>query len=78
MTPVPPARRLAARARPVLLLAVLIPLHLGGQLLVLGRVVPALLALPLVAVAAFEAADRAAQRHAERRRAAVVAAGGAG
>ena len=54
--------------RPAVLLVVLSALHLGGQQLVLGHIVPALLVLPVLAVAAFEATDRAAVRHGERRR----------
>ena len=48
--------------RPLVLLAALVPVHLGGQLVLLGRVVPALLVLPLLAVAAYEAAHAAADR----------------
>ena len=54
--------------RPVVLAAVLVPVHLGTQLLLLGRLVPALLVLPLLAVAAFEAADAAADRRSEQKR----------
>ena len=53
--------------RPLVLLAALVPVHLGAQLLLLGRVVPAFLVLPLLAVAAYEAADGAADRYAERK-----------
>ena len=52
--------------RPALLLAVLVGLHLGAQLLIVGHVVPALLVLPLVAVTAFEVADRSAARRSRR------------
>lgn len=53
--------------RPAILVAVLLPLHVATQQLLLGHVVPALLLLPLLAVAAFEAADRAAERYATRK-----------
>jgi hypothetical protein len=53
--------------RPAVLLAVLVPLHLGLQRLLFGHVVPGLLVLPFVAVLAYEAADRAAARYARRR-----------
>lgn len=54
--------------RPAVLLAVLVPLHLGAQHLVFGRLVPVLLLLPLLVVAAYEATDRAAGRYADRAR----------
>ena len=54
--------------RPAVLLLVLVPLHLGAQHLLLGRVVLPLLTLPLLAVAAFEALDRAGWRASGRRK----------
>jgi len=52
--------------RPVVLLAVLVPLHLLAQRLLLGQVVLPLLALPLLAVAAYEALDRSSSRISDR------------
>ncbi len=50
--------------RPVVLLAVLVPLHLVVQRLLLGHVVLPLLALPVLAVAAYEAMHRVVARRA--------------
>lgn len=48
--------------RPLVLVAVLVPIHLVAQRLLVGRVVPAALILPVLAVVAYEALTRVAER----------------